>query len=141
MLCEAQGLVKEQDLVLPGQLTEWDTDPKFTDTCSTPERIQIDGHVDGGDGKIRAKQAAFLKRKKLPLASLQDLAAAFVANYIATGEPLFGWYDKPSHTSFLVRAAGGALYFNSSGLSVYVISDGYGGSYMAVASRVPRIKN
>jgi hypothetical protein len=38
----------------------------------------------------------------------------------------------------VVRAAGGALYFDSDGLCVDGIDDGSGSSIMAVASRVPR---
>jgi hypothetical protein len=133
MLSEAQGLVNERDLVWPIQLTIWQTDPKFTNTCSTPERIQIDGHVEGGDGKTRDKQEAFLKRKGLPLVSLEDLAAAFVAFYVAAGTSLFEgkW----------VRAAGGAFSFNTGGLVVGAVDDGSSFRNLAVSARVPRNKN
>ncbi len=50
MLCEAQGVVTGQALVLPAVLKWWAKDPRFADTCTTPERIQIDGHVEGGMG-------------------------------------------------------------------------------------------
>ncbi len=144
MLCEAQGVVGEREgreLVWPDQLKEWEKNPKFTDTCTTPERIQIDGHVEGGDEKTRAEQEAFLKRKKLPLASLEDLAAAFVAHYVAAGETLFGWYSKSNSWSFVVRAAGGALNFFSRGLVVGAIDDDDSDGYVAVSAHVPRIKN
>jgi hypothetical protein len=130
MLCEAQGVVTERDLVWPTQLKQWASDQKFTVPTLAPERIQIDGHVDGGDGKTRARQEAFLTRKKLPLANLEDLAAAFVAHYVATGEDLFE--DKA------VRAAGGALYFFGRGLCVDGIVDRSGYSGVAVSARVPR---
>jgi hypothetical protein len=134
MLCEAQGLVAERengrDLVWPTQLKRWKDDKTFQATTTTPERIQIDGHVEGGDGKTRAKQEAFLNKKGLPQANLEDLAAAFVALYVATGKDLFEgqW----------VRAAGGALNFNCDGLYVDVIDDAYSLSNVAVSSRVPR---
>ena len=140
MLCEAQGLVAGRDsrpLVWPAQLTKWKDDKTFKATSTTPERIQIDGHVEGADGKTRAKQEEFLKSKGLPQANLEDLAAAFVAHWVATGEPLFGRY-RQNEWSFVVRAAGGALYFNGSGLHVVGIDDGNSLSLMAVASRVPR---
>jgi hypothetical protein len=141
MLCEAQGLVAERDncnLVWPDRLKEWERDKTFKATTTTPERIQIDGHVEGGDGMNRANQETFLKSKGLPQANLEDLAAAFVGYWVATGEPLFGWYDKPGQWSFVVRAAGGVLSFGSDGLHVYGIDGADSNSFVAVSSRVPR---
>jgi hypothetical protein len=140
MLCEAQGLVAgrdNRDLVYPDRLKKWEAEATFKSTSTTPERIQIDGHVDGGDGMNRADQEAFLKNMGLPQANLEDLAAAFMAHWVATGEPLFGWYDQANEWSFVVRAAGGALNFDSLGLDVDVIDDDVGDSGLAVASRVP----
>ena len=134
MLCEAQGLVIEQHLIYPGQLKDWSNDERFKASTTVPERIQIDGHVDGGDGKTRNQQEAFLEAKELPLATLEDLAAAFVAHYVATGTDLFEgkW----------VRAAGGALYFGSYGLNVSDIDDDGSSRDVAVSARVPRnLKN
>jgi hypothetical protein len=134
MLLEAHELVAERDerdLVWPIQLNKLEKDKTFQATTTTPERIQIDGHVEGGDGKTRAKQEAFLKSKGLPQANLEDLAAAFVAFYVATGKSLFEgqW----------VRAADGALYFDSLGLSVKFIDSPFiCDSDVAVSSRVPR---
>lgn len=133
MLCEAHELVAgrdSRDLVWPNQLKEWEKDKTFQATSTTPEWIQIDGHVEGGDGKTRAQQEALLKSKGLPQANLEDLAAAFVAFYVATGGDLFEgqW----------VRAAGGALAFDSDGLYVRDVRDGSSHSNVAVASRVPR---
>ena len=133
MLCEAQGLVAERDnrnLVFPDRLKKWEAEATFNSTSITPERIQIDGHVEGGDAKNRADQEALLKSKGLPQANLEDLAAAFVAFYVATGKDLFE--DQ------VVRAAGGALCFRSSGLLVNVIGDDDSYSDVAVSSRVPR---
>jgi hypothetical protein len=132
MLCEAQGLVAGRDngnLVCPVQLKRWKDDKTFKATSTTPERIQIDGHVEGGDAIKRANQESFLKSKGLPQANLEDLAAAFVAFNVATGKDLF--------EGQVVRAAGGALGFFSDGLDVDGIVDAYSGSDMAVASRVP----
>jgi hypothetical protein len=133
MLCEAQELVEElenRDLVPPRHLKTWEKDKTFKATTTTPERIQIDGHVKGGDGKTRAKQEAFLNKKGLPQANLEDLVAAFVAFYVATGRDLFEgqW----------VRAAGGVLYLHRSELRVGDINDGLSDGHMAVSSRVPR---
>jgi hypothetical protein len=85
------------------------------------------------------EQLTFLKTKELPLASLEDLATAFVAHYVATGEPLFGWYHDS--WSFVVRATGTALNFDSYGLVEYVIGDNPSYRHVAVSARVPRIKN
>ena len=133
MLCEAQGLVAERDnlnLVWTNQLERWKDDKTFKATSTTPERIQIDGHVEGGDGMNRADQEAFLKSKGLPQANLEDLAAAFVAFYVATGKNLF--------EGQVVRAAGGVLRFFSFGLGVSGIDGDHSLSNRAVSSRVPR---
>jgi hypothetical protein len=133
MLCEAQGLVAERDnrnLVFPDRLKKWEAEATFNSTSITPERIQIDGHVEGGDAKNRADQEALLKSKGLPQANLEDLAAALVAFYVATGKNLF--------EGKRVRAAGGALSFSSVGLVVCVLDDAGSLSNVAVSSRVPR---
>ena len=136
MLSEAQGVVEERDLVWPAQLEAWQSDPAFEERCDVPERIRIDGHVQGGDGEDRATQTALVEGRGLTLPTLEDLAAAFVAHYVATGEPLFGWYENP--WSFAVRAAGGALDFDSNWLYVRGIRDDFSLSDVAVAARVPR---
>ncbi len=141
MLSEAQELVDDRVLVWPIQLKGWQSDPAFEKACDVPERIQINARVQGGDGKDRATQEKLVESLKLTLSSLEDLAAAFMAHYVATGEPLFGWFDKDNYT-FVVRAAGGALGFFSHGLDVYDISDDSSYSSVAVAARVPRnLKN
>jgi hypothetical protein len=137
MLSEAQGLVWERDLIMPSQLKGWENDSKFTAPCGTPERIQIDGHVEGGDGKGRPEQEAFLTGKGLTPVLLEDLAAAFAAHYIATGDPLFEWFEDYDCTP-LVRAADGALIFAASGLIVFDFSDSNSNNNVAVAARVPR---
>jgi hypothetical protein len=132
MLREAQGLIAERDdrdLVCPTRLKRWKDAKTFQATTTTPERIQIDGHVDGGDAKNRADQEALLNNKGLPQANIEDSAAAFVAFYVATGKDLFE--DK------VVRAAGGALFFLSNGLNVHAVDVDDSNGDVAVASRVP----
>lgn len=139
VLCEAQELVTERVLIDPYELNDRANDHRFTVACMTPERIRIDGHVEGGDGKTRAEQDAFLKAKGLSLATLEDLAAAFVAFYVATGEPLFAWNKKWNDESFQVRAAGGELHFGSYGLCESLIfSDDDSDSNFAVSARITR---
>jgi hypothetical protein len=136
MLREAHELIVERDqrdLVYPDHLNRRMGDARFTASCDQPERIQIDGTVEGGDGKTRKQQERFLTTKGLEQAQLEDLAAAFVANYVATGEDLFEgqW----------VRAVGGGLFFNSFGLHVSDVVDVSRDSSVAVASRVrPELK-
>jgi len=136
MLCEAHLLVAERDgrdLVYPDNLNRWGGDARFTASCESPERIRIDGHVEGGDAMTRKDQKKFLQREGLEQAQLEDLAAAFVAHWVATGQDLFD--DK------WVRAVGGALSFRSYGLSVHGIDGDSSGSDVAVASRVrPELK-
>ncbi len=137
MLSEAQGLVDDRVLVYPNQLKRWQSDPAFEKRCDVPERIQINARVQGGHAKGRAKQEKLVESLKLTLPSLEDLAAAFVAHYVATGEPLFGWFNNYNYT-YVVRAAGGALRFYGSGLDVYDIHDDNSLSYVSVAALVPR---
>ncbi len=138
MLSEAQKLVEGRDLVYPKRLEKWRDDSAFQKSSDTPERIRIDGHVQGGDAKDRATQEALVRDMGRTLPSLEDLAAAFVAHYMATGEPLFGWFNKANQWSFVVRAAGGALHFLSGGLRVVDIYDASSLSHVAVAALVPR---
>jgi hypothetical protein len=140
MLQEAQALVGDRDLIYPARLTKWQQDPTFTAVATTTQRIHIDGHVDGGDAKSREEQEAFLTAQELQMPSKEDLAAAFVAHYMATREPLFGWYDTSSGWSFVVRAAGGALGFVSLGLYDRGIFDGSRNGNVAVAAALPGIK-
>jgi len=143
MILEAHALVAERDqrnLVYPDHLNRWRGDARLTASCESPERIQIDGHVQGGDEKTRTQQEKFLTTKGLEQAQLEDLAVAFVANYVATGEPLFGWY-RNNPRCFVVRAVGGALGFLSDGLCVCDVVDDYSNRVVAVASRVrPELK-
>ena len=141
MLQEAHSLVGDRDLIFPDQLTKWQEDPKFTTAATTSQRIHIDGHIEGGDVKSRQQQEAFLTARGLQMPSLEDLAAAFVAHYIATKNPLFGFYKNNDYT-YWVRAAGGALYFNSGGLggSASDFSDGSRDGDVAVAAALPGIK-
>ena len=139
MLQEAQSLVDDRDLIFPDHLTKWQEDSNFTSVAATTQRIHIDGHVEGGDAKSREQQEAFLTAQGLQMPSLEDLAAAFVAHYIATREPLFGFYKNNDYT-YVVRAAGGALGFNGDGLNGHDIHVAYRGDYVAVAAALPGIK-
>jgi hypothetical protein len=140
MLQEAQALVGDGNLIDPDDLTRWQQDPTFTAVATTAQRIHIDGHVKGGDAKSREEQEAFLTARGLQMPSKGDLAAAFVAHYIATREPLFGFYEDNDFT-YTVRAAGGALdFFHSSGLCDDVIDDDDRYDSVAVAAALPGIK-
>jgi hypothetical protein len=139
ILREAQGLVVDRDLIWADQLATWEKDPKFTAPATTPERISIDGHVPNSTNKTRTQQEAMVGIENLP--PLEHLAVAFAVNWIATGEPLLGWYNKSRSWSNVVRAAGGALDFGCVGLLVYDLYDA-DSSYnvVAVSSRAPGIK-
>ncbi len=139
MLQEAQALVGDGNLIDPDDLTRWQQDPTFTAVATTAQRIHIDGHVKGGDAKSREEQEAFLTARGLQMPSKGDLAAAFVAHYIATREPLFGFYKNNDFT-YWVRAAGGALDFSSDGLDARDIVDDYRDDDVAVAAALPGIK-
>jgi hypothetical protein len=55
---------------------------------------------------------------------------------VATGEPLFGWYNQSDGWSYWVRGAGGSLDFNHSGLRADGVDDDRANPYVAVAARV-----
>jgi hypothetical protein len=136
ILREAQEVVVDRDLIWADQLATWEKDPKFTAPATTSERISIDGHVPNSIDKDRTEQAKMVGKENLP--SLEHLAVAFAVNWIATREPLFGWYNKSD--SYAVRAAGGALYFDSYGLTVSVITVDLSFDDVAVSSRAPRLR-
>jgi hypothetical protein len=138
ILREAQGLVVDRDLIFPTQLERWAKDPKFTTEGTKSERISIEGHVPNSTNKTRSQQEEMVGKENLP--SLDHLAVAFAVNWIATREPLFGLYEKSNFWSYVVRAAGGALYFSSYGLRVDVIYDDVSDGNVAVSSRAPGIK-
>ncbi len=139
MVQEAHALVGDRNLIYPDHLTKWQQDPRFTAVAATTQRIHINGHVEGGDAKSREEQEAFLTAQELQMPSKEDLAAAFVAHYMATREPLFGFY-KDNDFTYAVRAAGGALSFDSDGLLDDDIDDVYRYAYVAVAAALPGIK-
>ena len=138
ILQEAKELVTDRDLIYPSDLAKWEKDPKFTTDATNSERICIDGHMPKSLRKTRAEQEAMVGRENLP--TLEDLAVAFAVNWIATKEPLFGWYDKAQGWAYVVRAVGGALYFHSDGLSVHALNDAGSSAGIAVASRAPGIR-
>jgi hypothetical protein len=138
ILNEAQGLVggrDQRDLIYPDHLEKWQRDERFTKPAAKSERICIDGHVKGGDAKDRATQEKFVSDKGLSLPSIEDLAVAFALHWVATGEPLFGWYSQNSY-SYWVRGAGGSLGFCPGGLDAVSVDDGDGPRNVAVAARV-----
>ena len=137
ILREAQGLVTDRDLIWTTQLERWKKDPKFTTEGTKSERICIDGHVPNSINKDRTEQEEMVGKENLP--SLDHLAVAFAVNWIATREPLFGWYNK-NESSHVVRAAGGALDFYSYGLDVNDIFDVSSDDFVAVSSRAPRLR-
>jgi hypothetical protein len=137
MLSEAQGVVTDRKLVYPRQLEKWRADPVLQKSSDAPERIRIEARLQGGDGKDRATQEALVQGLGYTLPSLEDLAAAFVAHYVATGEPLFGWSDKVNEWSFWVRAAGGALHCFCYGLRVDGGRDVKNLSPVGVSARIP----
>jgi hypothetical protein len=139
ILKEAQGLVRgigNGPLINPNDLKKWQQDERFTNTAAKSERICIDGHVKGGEAQDRTTQENFVADKKLSLPSIEDLAVAFALYWVATGEPLFGWYNQSDGWSYWVRGAGGSLNFFHDGLHADGVNDGDDNPDVAVAARV-----
>jgi hypothetical protein len=139
ILNEAQELVRQRDdrdLIYPDDLKEWQQEDPFTNSAAASERICIDGHVKGGDAMERGPQEKFVADKKLSLPSIEDLAVAFALHWVATGEPLFGWYNQSDSWPYVVRGAGGSLRFHHGGLRARGVEDGNAHPCVAVAAQV-----
>ncbi len=134
-LHKVQPLVREvygRDVIPPNRLEAWATDMEFTAKPSKYSQtvIAIDGHVAGTTHRTRAEQVLFLDKQRLQMPDLCDLAVAHAAYFLATGKDLF--------SGDIVRARGGALYFNSSGLHVRnCYGDDYRDRHVAAASSLP----
>ena len=114
ILEEAHALIQERegrDLIDKDFIPMWQTDERFTKQQESSKRLCIDGHVEGGDAKTREQQESFLG-DAFTMPQFEDLAVAFSLHWVATGEPLFGWFNKQEEWSFVIRGVGGALYFH-----------------------------
>ena len=138
ILEEVQGLIRHPDggpFIYPEHLANWKRQDGFSSKQATSKRLCIDGHVRGGDAKTRDEQEAFLG-KEFTMASFEDLAVAFCLHWVATGEPLFGWYDRQNGWSYEIRAVGGSLCFNGYGLGANSIMVVYGRDTIGVSACV-----
>lgn len=141
ILHEAQEVVRARDardLVNLTCLEEWRIAERryvFTRQVAESERICIDGHVQGGDGLHRSPQERLVAAKKLTLPRFEDLAVAFALHWVATGEPLCGWFVT-AKLSYQVRAKERALYFNESGMTELGVYSCNRFEYSGVAARI-----
>lgn len=112
ILQEAQAIVTEQQLISPSALESLEMRWRCTEKFLASERFCINARVQGLDSKNLTDQEVLLVDRGLKLASCEDLAVAFAAFWIASGEPLFGWTQDPcNYKTFYVRGRGGTLYF------------------------------
>lgn len=119
ILEEAQRLVGNDSLIEPGTLQEWRADDRFTTHMARTELVCIDGCVEGLNDLEREHQEVALKSRGLSMATFEDLSVAFAAFWVATNEPLFGWFyiARPRTESRFARATGGTLdYYEHRGL-------------------------
>ena len=126
LLNEAQEIARGlygQDAVDPDRLKNWQKKDDFRSKTTSTTKLGIDGRVEGLDAKSRKEQERVLKEQMAPLA---DLAVAHTAFFILTGKDLF--------QGQVVRACGGALYFDSYGLGVDDCDGAYS-RYAVSASR------
>jgi hypothetical protein len=140
ILEEAQRLVDGRDLICPAYLSRLQFQSSFTAESGRSEKICIDGHVEGLDAKNRWKQAQLATMRGLEMPAVEDLAVAFAVHWIATMQPLFGWYKDTSATvqdvTYLVRAWTGSLFFDRDGLDAVNVSDKYDVGSVAASARV-----
>ena len=138
ILEEVQGLIRHPNggpFIYPEHLAKWKQNEGFTSQQSTSKRLCIDGHVPGGDAKTRDEQEEFLG-EEFTMANIEDLAVAFCLHWVATGEPLFGWYNKQVCYSYEIRAVGDALDFDDNGLKAGSIFDGNDHVFIGVSACV-----
>ena len=138
ILEEVQGLITHPNgrpFIHPKILAEWKQEDRFSSKQATSKRLCIDGHVPGGTNQTRGQQEAFLG-KEFTMASFEDLAVAFCLHWVATGEPLFGWYNEQKGWSYEIRAVGGGLGFDGNGLKANSFGDGYDDDAIGVSACV-----
>lgn len=122
ILQEADELVRqrEQKLISRRTLYDWERDERFTREVATSTQLWIDGHVEGSADNSRAEQESLVAAKGLTLPSLEDLAVAFALHWVATAQPLFGWYQdrvgKIWDYTYTVGITGGSLFYKPDGL-------------------------
>jgi hypothetical protein len=136
ILQEAQALVGGRGFIDPKHLEEWQTHRVLVVPVEYPERICIDGHVEGLDAKTRRVQEELLRQRKLTMPVWEDLVVAFAAFYVATGQPIFRWSAESSGWSFAARAAGGTLHFHDGLLKFGGVSDVNTDLYIAASARM-----
>ena len=128
LLNEAQGLAPGllgRDAVYPSRLETWKKDSAFTAKATENLDRSLDGNVKNSTRMTRAEQEA----KGWNNVDINDLATAHVAYFIATGKDLFA--------NNVVRARGGALYFDDDGLGVYDYYDDLRYGHVAASAALP----
>ena len=128
LLNEAQGLAPDllgRNAVYPSRLETWKKESAFTAKVTEDLERSLDGNVRNSTRMTRAEQEA----KGWNNVDLCDLATAHVAYFIATGKDLFA--------NNVVRARGGALYFNALGLRVNDSYDVYRYVLVAASAALP----
>ena len=120
LLNEAQGIARGlygQDAVYPSQLEDCQKEDDFSTKTTSKTKLGIDGRVEELDAKTRKEQERLIEKQwgETQMAPLADLAVAHTAFFILTGKDLF-------HGQ-VVRACGGALFFDSDGLDVSFFND------------------
>lgn len=139
VLREASDAVKE----LPGcrihkqEWQSWGEDKRFIKEGAIPERICIDGHVEGTVGKNKDEQESLLSDQGLVPASVADLAVAIMLHWVATQQPLTGWLPSRDYP-FWVRAADGVLCWVGGYLmETRTVTEQDRKEYLAMSARVP----
>jgi hypothetical protein len=129
ILCEAEGLVTNRELIWTPILDLWKQTEEFKRKAPHAVRITIDGQVSGANDKTRAQQEGIVAALGLSVASVEDLAVAFAVFFIATETSLFTWTasEAPRDYTYQVRAAGSgrALRFEGIGLGNVGLDDNH----------------
>ncbi len=137
ILEEAQRLTTHRELIERASLSWFENNEAFHARAALSETIRIIGSIEGFQGCSLAKQKYYVQGRGLELPSLPDLAVAFAAFYVATGQPISGWFSKPRERAFWARAESGAIGFGAEGISLSNIPDDHDSENIGVAARIP----
>lgn len=115
----------------------WKGYSEFNSRAEHSEFVCIDGCVQGLAGESLERQKQLLVEKGFDPVTMEDLIVACATFYIATGEPVFGWFDRSSQQSFYVRWGTGALVFEDGEFKSCAITKEAGMRDVTMAGRIP----
>lgn len=133
-----QRTLPEVQLINPELLQVLMKDPKFSESCKTPEPIVIDGSVEFTEDLNKADQIKLLEVDGKQIAKTEDFAQAFVAFFVLTGKPFIGEGEdfEIQGTPFVRTDSGLFRYVHGQGLYQAVDNSSVPSPVVRAAGRV-----